>query len=89
MLDRLDLLCERTGLGRAELVERCLTVGLTDEEELVAMLESPLKGPLLRLLLSPGVLKQVFGMPEGQIDPTQQKVRGNVSRRRRAKPVVE
>jgi hypothetical protein len=90
VLERLDKLVERTGVGRGEIVERCLLVGMQDEEELVSWLESSIQGPIQSLIMHPKVLKvllAVTGM-KGEIDETQQKVRKNVTERRRAQRTV-
>lgn len=84
-MDRLDQLVERTGVGRAEIVERCLSVGVEDEEEFVEWLESPTGGPLAALLLHPKVLKAILALTGGRriVNETQQKVKNNLSAKRK------
>jgi hypothetical protein len=87
LLARIDALCERTGVGRAEIVERCIVVGLDDEEEFVKWLESPIKGPVMNALLHPKVLNMLFKLVPGYgVDETQQKVRKNVREKRKGGP---
>jgi len=83
LLKKIDALVERTGVGRAEIVERCLAVGLQDEEEFVAWLESPVKGPFASLLTHPAFLEWAFRGTRYEVDKTQQKVRKNVRERQR------
>jgi hypothetical protein len=96
LMDRLMALEDRTGVGRAEIIERCLLIGMEDEKEFVKWLESPIQGPLVQLLTHPKVLKillsSVFG-PKMEIDQVQQKVTRNVREKRKsgklnAKPAV-
>lgn len=84
VLDRLDELVERTGVGRAEIVERCLSVGIADQEQFVSWLESSVKGPMLSLLMHPTVLNAIISLTgSGEIDETQQKVARNVRGKRK------
>lgn len=78
LMDRLDALVEQTGVGRAEIVERCLSLGIVDQEEFVAELRSSVRGPLLALLMHPKVLNVIMSLTGGVIDETQQKIKGNV-----------
>ena len=92
VMDRLVDLEERTGVGRADIVERCLTVGMENEEEFVKWLESPVQGPLVHLLTHPkvlAVLMTTFFGPKMEIDQVQQKVRAGVREKKKggkAKP---
>ncbi|HZZ44041.1 MAG TPA: ribbon-helix-helix protein, CopG family [Tepidisphaeraceae bacterium] len=87
LMDKLVKLEERTGVGRAEIVERCLAVGVQDQEEYVEWLESSWKGPILSLLMHPKVAKAMMSMTGNELDETQEKVRANVTDRRKAKLV--
>jgi metal-responsive CopG/Arc/MetJ family transcriptional regulator len=84
VMDRLDMLCERAGVGRAEMVERCLSVGIIDQEEFVSWLESSVQGPMLNILLHPKVLASIFSITGHTVDETQMKVKKHVTERRKA-----
>jgi hypothetical protein len=59
LLDRVDELAVLADVGRAEVVERCLWIGVVNQEELVSNLRSPLAGSVVRLLSHPAILKAV------------------------------
>jgi len=60
LMDRLDRLVEETGSGRAEIIERCMIVGLEDQEELVKWLKSPVQGPVAALMMHPAVINTIL-----------------------------
>ena len=59
LLERVDEIAELAHVGRAEVVERCLWIGVVDQEELVSWLKNPVVGPLVRLLSHRFFLKAV------------------------------
>jgi len=85
LLDRIDQLCERTGVGRAEITERCLEIGLADEEEFVRSLESPVVGAAMHLLSYPKVLKALLTMIGEEPHPTQVQIRNNIAEKKRVR----
>jgi hypothetical protein len=87
LMDRLIALEDRTGVGRADIIERCLSVGLDDEEGFVKWLESPLHGPLAHLLTHPKVLKALIPLLAlgRTVDPVQQKVRAGVREKKKGR----
>lgn len=94
VIDRLTKLEEETGVPRAEIVERALTVGMDDQEGLVRWLQSSVSGPVVSLMMHPTVLKALISVTGGGrvVDETGQKMRKGVrakSRRASGKPAVE
>jgi hypothetical protein len=87
LMERIDALCDRTGVGRADIVERCVMVGLADEEQFVQWLESPVKGELINWLTHPQFVKLIIKLVGGgfEVDETQQRVKENLRSRARAK----
>ena len=53
LLDGVEKLAALAKVGRAEVVELCLELGLMESEEFVDWLRAPIKGPLVRLLTLP------------------------------------
>jgi hypothetical protein len=84
LLKRIDAICEATSVGRGEIVERCILMGLTDEEEFVDWIKSPIKGPILELLARKSVIAKLLGF---EFSKTQAKVVHNVRAKR--KPPVK
>lgn len=82
ILRRLDQLSERTGISRAEIVERCLAVGIVDEEEYVKSLESAITGPLMQMFMRPRVMKMVLDLLGEKVDETQMKVAENIRKKK-------
>ncbi|HLL89104.1 MAG TPA: ribbon-helix-helix protein, CopG family [Tepidisphaeraceae bacterium] len=93
LLERIDQLAELGNVSRAEVVERCLYNGLPRDEEMVQLLESTVRGPIVQLLSHP-VLMEALGKVLGEeLDPTALKMRDSAIKRRRAggraKPATE
>src|SRR5262245_10772889 len=78
LLEWLDHMCERTGVGRADVVERCLSVGLAYEEQMVQWLEAPIHGPTAILLSFPGLARALVKLTGGEVDEVEMKIRENV-----------
>ena len=90
LMDRLDQLCERTDLTRSDVVERCLSGGILDQEEFVQFAESDLKGALLSVLMRPSVFKALGLLTfEGglEMDEKQAQVVKTVREKKRQKRV--
>lgn len=88
LLERLDRICEKSGVGRAEVVDRCLTLGLLEQEDFVEWLESSVKGPLLDVMMHPKVLKAIFTLSGGDTpDPTAIKIARGVRESKKGKRV--
>src|SRR4051812_9443200 len=91
LLDKIDDICERSGAGRAEVVERCLYVGLSDEDEMLRWLETPITGELVHAITHPKIMAfliKALGQGDG-VNPNFVQIRENVKNRRRggsAKP---
>jgi predicted transcriptional regulator len=83
LLKRLDALAEEADVGRAEVVERCLTLGLADQEQLVAWLKSPIAGPVVQLISHPAIIRTLLKMIGDDVDETSVKLRANVLKRKR------
>lgn len=91
LLRRVDELTELAGVTRAEIVERCLSLGLANQEELVEWIKAPVKGPLVQLLTHPAILNAMGKLFNEVADDTTQKLRaGAVSKRKglQAKPAA-
>ena len=83
LLDRLDALAEVAEVGRAEIVERCLELGLMNSEDFVEWLRSPVKGPLVRLLTLPVLLPLVAKLfADVEVSETAMKLRAGALRKR-------
>lgn len=92
LLKRLDQMAADADVGRAEIVERCLSIGLYDQESFVAWLKGSVSGPVLQLITHPTVLKALMPLFRGEADPVSMKVRAGVLRNRRnpkVKPVLD
>lgn len=95
VLERVDRLAELAGVGRAEVVERCLWLGVANQEEFVKLLQSPVRGPLEQFLTHPWLLRKVYQLlgEELETDPTSMKLREQAVKRRKgkgkAKPATE
>ncbi len=87
LLERVDALCERAGVGRAEIIERCIMVGLADEEEFVEWLESPVKGEVIHMLTHPRLIKFIASLigDDRGLDETQLKVRRNIKSKKQSR----
>lgn len=84
LMKRLDALVARTGVSRTEIVVRCLSVGLADEESFVRALENPLHGAIAQLAMHGSVLKVLFALTGGgEVDETQRKITRNIRKRRK------
>jgi len=93
LLKDVDALAEKAGVGRAEIVERCLSLGLAQDSQLASWLEGKISGPFFEFMTQPRVLKAVLRLIGDEVDPTVLKVRqGAIEKRRgtgKAKPAVE
>jgi hypothetical protein len=94
ILRRVDELAARADVGRAEVVERCLSIGLFDQESLVEWLKNPVVGAVFNLLRYPVVVKALGKVlkDEDWADPTSVAlIEADLKHRRskRYKPVVE
>lgn len=94
LLQLLDQLCERSGLSRTEMVERCLEWGLHEQEDIINKLERPILGEIMHAMTQPAVLKVIIPLLGGEVDERQLKLRDNIERKRRqrgtrAKPAME
>jgi len=85
LLRRIDALVEATGVGRADIVERCLYLGLANQEEFVRSLRHPLTGELAHLLTYPGVMRVLAKALGSELDPIALRVRDGVAAKRRSK----
>jgi hypothetical protein len=85
LLKRIDSICDRAGVSRAEVIDRCLYMGLANEERFVKALATPLIGDAIRLLTPPGVIDRIFKVFGGHMDETQKKIRRNVRPKRKSK----
>jgi metal-responsive CopG/Arc/MetJ family transcriptional regulator len=86
VLKRLDELAERTGVGRAEIVDRCVRAGLREEEELADDLQRPIVGELIHALTNEKVVKMLGKLMHGEkfeVDPIQMKRREFLKNKRR------
>jgi predicted transcriptional regulator len=85
LLNRVDDLAKLADASRAEVVERCLFIGLAHQEELVSWLKNPLAGPMFRFLTQDVILKAV-GVVIGKADwtdPTTVKIADGVKKSRK------
>ncbi len=83
LLERIDKLAEETGLGRAEVIERALAVGLEDQEKFVGQLRGAVRGPLLALVLNEKFLDVIFSLTGDTKDESQMRAIRNVRARAR------
>jgi hypothetical protein len=81
VLERVDKLAEETGVGRAEVIERAMMVGLEDQEKFVGRLRGAVKGPLLALLLNERFLDVIFSLSGDTKDDNQIRTIRNVRAR--------
>lgn len=91
-MDGIDDLAELAGVTRTEIVERCLLIGIANQEELVAMFRHPLKAPIVNLLSVPIVMKTLAKLLGGEIDRTSEElIKGTKSRNslRKSKPTTQ
>lgn len=91
-MDGIDELAELAGVSRTEIVERCLLIGIANQEDLVAMFRHPLKAPIVNLLSAPVVMKTLARLFGEEIDPTSEELIKNARGRRhlgKSKPVTE
>jgi hypothetical protein len=91
ILKRVDALAQLAEVGRAEIVERCLTLGLANQETLVEWVDSPIKGAVGQLLTYPTIAKAILKFLGDEVDETSMKIRqGAVKKRRgKAKPALQ
>jgi hypothetical protein len=94
LLKRVDKLAEEADVGRAEVVERCLALGIVNQEELVQWLKSPVKGPVAQLMSHPAILGFFLSLAGEQYDEITQKLRAGVIRKKKEaararKPALE
>ncbi|MGD0140729.1 MAG: ribbon-helix-helix domain-containing protein [Tepidisphaeraceae bacterium] len=93
LLKDVDALAEEAGVGRAEIVERCLWLGLSADMGLASWLKGKVSGPVLQIMTHPVVLKALLSLTGDKVDPTVLKVRqGAIDKRRghgKAKLAVE
>jgi Ribbon-helix-helix protein, copG family len=92
LLEAVDALADEAGVGRAEVVERCLSMGVADHENLVKWLKTPIVGVAVRLLTHPEMMKAIFQFFGGDYDPTSLKVRNAAianRKRPKLKPATE
>lgn len=85
LLERLDKICEKSGCGRAEVVERCLVLGILEQEDFVEWLESSVKGPILELMMHPKVAKAIFALAGGEPDESAMKIARGVRANKKQK----
>jgi len=84
LLGRIDDLVEKTGVSRADVIERALAVGLGDQEAFVKGLEGSVTGPLLELMLNQKFLNVVYAFTGQEVDPNQMTVVKNTAEKRRS-----
>ncbi len=85
LIERIDKLVEKTGVSRADVIERALAVGLNDQEWFVADLQGAVRGPLLELLMSEKFLNVVFSLTGEVTDANQMNAIRNVRAKARAR----
>jgi predicted DNA-binding protein len=78
LIEKLDRMVELTGVSRAEIVERCLDIGLSDQKELMQALENPLYGALARFATHRNLVTLVAMLTGTEVDETTQKMRAAV-----------
>ena len=83
LIDRIDALVERTGVSRADVIERALGVGLKDQEDFVEELEGTVSGPLMALLMNEKFLNVVYALTGGELDRNQVKAAREVRAKKR------
>lgn len=85
LLRQLEDLVERSGVSKADFVERCLYVGLEDQKEYIESLERPLVGELVHALMNPKVLGAILAITgsDKRIDEVQMKIKDNIADKRR------
>lgn len=91
LLERVDRLAAEADVGRAEIVERCLRLGLGNQEELVEWLKTPVQGHITQLLTHPLLLTALKTFV-GELDETSLKIReGAIKSRKKgkARPATE
>lgn len=87
LIDRIDRLAEEGGVSRTDIVERCLGVGIKDQEEYLAWLNGRVSGPLASMMMQPQVLKVLNALTGGgEVDENQVRIAENVRSRKRAIP---
>ena len=72
------------------MVERCLEVGLDDQEEFVGVLEKPILGEVMHALSHPSVLKAIIPLifKDKVVDENQMKIRQHMRGKRRGGPAA-
>jgi hypothetical protein len=83
--ERIDALSEKTGVSRADVINRALAIGLSDQEQFVKQLQGTFRGPLLELAMNKKFLDVMLALVGDEADPIQVQVVKNVreSTRRR------
>jgi metal-responsive CopG/Arc/MetJ family transcriptional regulator len=83
--ERIDALSEKTGVSRAEVINRALAIGLSDQEKFVKQVQGTFSGPLMELAMNKKFLDVMLALSGDEADPIQVQVVKNVreSTRRR------
>ncbi len=93
LLARVDEMADLAGVGRAEVVERCLAIGLVNQEKFVKVLKNPVANAVYDLITLPKIWAAVgtLLLDDGEVDPVSRRlIEGTAKARKtkRGKPAV-
>jgi hypothetical protein len=83
----LDEVCERGGVGRGEVVQRCLGLGLANEQALIAWMDHPIRRPILKVVASPLIAGVILKLIGSEVDDTSKKIMAHMDAERHAAKV--